>query len=218
MEKEKHVVFGISPFNTKFNEEYIFNMLDWGFENFSRVDMIHPHEEAKYLLMGCGNNEVKSKKKSRKEFSRVRKIVNKYLHDKRKNLNYGQIMKFADFYNSNHYNRLYESVKNEYESFSDFREICVSQTEKAILNRKKSLEDISSHDDECIHVATKYILREIPFIVAPAEVLSSNCHVYISYYSNWSIADYLYKQGRKIKPSQRTSLIIKDHSYMKVLS
>lgn len=38
---EKHIVFGISPFNTKFSKEYIFNMLDWGFLNFNYVDILH---------------------------------------------------------------------------------------------------------------------------------------------------------------------------------
>lgn len=74
------VLFGVSPFNSKFNESYIIKMLDWGFDNFEYVDVIHPHEEAKYLLLGCGDNEIKAKKKSRKEFSRISKLIESYLH------------------------------------------------------------------------------------------------------------------------------------------
>lgn len=74
---ETHVLFGVSPFNSKFNPEYINKMLDWGFKDFDCVDVIHPHEEAKYLLIRGGDSETKAKKKSRKEFVRISNVIDK---------------------------------------------------------------------------------------------------------------------------------------------
>lgn len=102
--KNQHVLFGISPFNSKFNEVYLGKMLDWGFNNYTCVDILHPHEEAKYLLMGCGDDLTKSKKKSRKEFYRIERVVDQYLSNNRCSLSSKKILKFTDFYDDVSYN------------------------------------------------------------------------------------------------------------------
>lgn len=72
--KEQQVLFGISPFNSRFSEVYLEKMLNWGFDNYDKVDILHPHEEAKYLLMGCGDNENKAKKSLEKNFTGQKKL------------------------------------------------------------------------------------------------------------------------------------------------
>lgn len=213
---EKHIIFGISPFNTKFSKEYIFNMLDWGFLNFNYVDILHPYEEAKYLIMACGNNEVKARKKTRKEYNRIKKTVDEYMMLTDRKLSYGDIIKFSNFYHSSLYNNLYAMVKNEYNLCQDFREICITQTEKAIIKRRKATGSEYFFDKNHIEIAVEYIMREIPFLINSGEILSSNCHIYISYYSQWSVADYIYKNSKNMKPSKKTRLITKDHSRMEI--
>lgn len=213
---KEHVLFGISPFNTKFSELYINNMLDWGFENFRHVDVIHPHEEAKYLLMGCGNDEVKSKKKSRKEFSSINRIVEDYMKERSCGLCYGQIMKFSDFYDCPVYKDIYDRGVGEFKKYPDFKELCEQQTEKAILSRKAAVGDELRVKQQDMDIAVEYIMREIPFIVSPSELLGTDSTVHISYYAGWSVADYLYKMARDVKASSKSGLMLKDHSYSKV--
>ncbi|MEQ5055977.1 tRNA-dependent cyclodipeptide synthase [Klebsiella michiganensis] len=211
---EQHVVFGVSPFNTKFSSQYIEDMLNWGFENFINVDVLHPHEEARYLLMGCNNNEVKARKKSRKEFVRIERIVDSVLERNGRSLSSGRIMKFSDFYDLACYQDLYESAKKEFNTQAEFQNICLEQSKKTILSRRKATCGEGNLVTTDVHIATEYIFREIPFILSPAELMLSKMNISISYYSGWSVADYIYNKGIYIKPSTRTGLIIKDHSEM----
>lgn len=209
---EKHIVFGVSPFNSKFNEEYVFDMLYWGFIHFNHVDVIHPHEETRYLLMGCGNDDIKSRRKSRKEFGKLSSIITKYTQLKGKRLAYGRAIMFADFYHSEIYLQNYHSAKIAFNSAPDFRQLCMAQTEKALLNRKKATDDDTPPDINSQNIAVEYVLREIPFIVSLAEILSSPCHVSFSYYTRWHIADYFNQYRNLPTSSRRTDFIVKDHA------
>lgn len=41
--QEKQVLFGISPFNTKLNEDYIKTLLALRFNHYEYVDVLHSH-------------------------------------------------------------------------------------------------------------------------------------------------------------------------------
>lgn len=210
--KKEHVLFGISPFNSKFNKVYLEKMLEWGFENYRNVDVLHPHEAARYLLIGCGDESVKANKKSRKEFHRTEQVVNTYLLKSNNLLCAGKILKFSDFYNNVLYKYLSDIIRKSYDDNKVFYQLCMEQSQKAVTQRKRS---IGSHKVTLpyeIEMATQYILEEIPFIIAPSLLFSTNNAVHISYYCNWPIAAYLYKGELSILPFTGTRLIIKDHA------
>lgn len=208
----KHVLFGISPFNSKFNENYIKNMLAWGFYNYDYVDVLHPHEEARYLLMGAGDNEVKARKKSRKEFYRMERSINDYLAMSGCNFFSKKILKFSDFYTDELYKKNIEIIREDFKNNEDFHTLCIDQSYKAIVNRKNAINKASEIKQQDIIVATEYIIREIPFIISPSRLLSSYNSVHISYYCSWPIADYIYAGKLSITPNSGTKIIIKDHS------
>ncbi|EAA9929021.1 tRNA-dependent cyclodipeptide synthase [Salmonella enterica] len=122
--KEQQVLFGISPFNSRFSDVYLENMLDWGFDNYDKVDILHPHEEARYLLMGCGDNENKAKKKSRKEFYRAERIIHNYISKNGCTLSSGKILRFSDFYGNIAYQYFLEKIRKDYSDNSDFYTLC----------------------------------------------------------------------------------------------
>ncbi|MFQ1054454.1 tRNA-dependent cyclodipeptide synthase [Gilliamella apicola] len=210
--KGKHVLFGISPFNSKFDENYIKNMLEWGFHNYEHVDVLHPHEEAKYLLMGSGDNEVKACKKSRKEFYRMERTINDYLAMSCCNFFSKKILKFSDFYSDELYKKNIEIIREDFKKNEDFRALCIAQSYKAIFNRKNAINKASEIRHQDIIIATEYILREIPFILSPSSLLSSLNSVHISYYCSWPIADYIYAGKLSITPNSGTKIVVKDHS------
>ncbi|MBD1227185.1 tRNA-dependent cyclodipeptide synthase [Xenorhabdus griffiniae] len=208
---EGHVIFGVSPFNTKFSNDYVHKMLEWGFNNYNFVDVIHPFEEAKYLLMGCGTEENKARKKSRKEYYRIQRYVESFLKSSGYRLRFGRIIKFEDFYESDEYIKAYNLIKDEYYKFEDFRKICLEQSFKAIKKRKSSVGDYSDIDHNLLDVSVEYILKEVPFIIRADKILLSTSRISISYYDHWNVADYLYNSCRNLKPSKKSSLAIKNH-------
>jgi tRNA-dependent cyclodipeptide synthase len=210
--KGKHVLFGISPFNSKFNENYIKNMLEWGFDNYEHVDVLHPHEEAKYLLIGAGDNEVKARKKSRKEFYRIERAINNYLSMSGHDFFAKRILKFSDFYADELYKKNVEIIKEDFKNNENFHSLCITQSYKAILNRKNAISKTSEIKEQDIIIATEYIIREIPFIISPSLLSSSLTSLHISYYCSWPIADYVYAGKLSISPSSDTKIIVKDHS------
>ncbi|EBB0848799.1 tRNA-dependent cyclodipeptide synthase [Salmonella enterica] len=209
--KEQQVLFGISPFNSRFSEVYLEKMLNWGFDNYDKVDILHPHEEARYLLMGCGDNENKAKKKSRKEFYRAERIIHDYISKTGCTLSSGKILRFSDFYGNIAYQYFLEKVRKDYSDNSDFYTLCTEQSEKAIIKRKISTENKNIINKKDIEIATEYILRELPFLIAPSVLLATDCNVHISYYCTWPVADYLYQDNLSLSPHSYTKIVIKDH-------
>lgn len=210
--KGEHVLFGISPFNSKFNEKYLERMLEWGFDNYNYVDVLHPHEEARYLLMGCGDEESKSKKKSRKEFVRTNRIVNNYLLKTGRNLFSGRVLKFSDFYQNLTYQYILEKIKKDYYKDKMFYSLCSEQSRKAILQRKRSINNHGAIIQREVDIATEYIIRELPFLIEPSVLLSTDKGVHISYYCTWPIADYLYDGKLSLSPHSTTRVVVKDHT------
>lgn len=210
--KGEHVLFGISPFNSKFNEEYLNKMLDWGFRNYTYVDVLHPHEEARYLLMGCGDEENKSRKKSRKEFFRTDRIVSDYLLRTGSNLFSERVLRFYDFYQDPTYQYVLENVRKDYYKDEEFYSLCSEQSRKAILQRKNSVNNYDVTTQKEIDIGTEYIIRELPFLIVPSILLSTDREIHISYYCTWPIADYLYSEKLSLSPHSTTKIVVKDHT------
>lgn len=210
--KEQHVLFGVSPFNSRFSDMYIERMLNWGFDNYDKVDVIHPHEESRYLLIGCGDNENKARKKARKEFNRAERTIYDYLSKNGRLLSSGKILRFSDFYNNIAYQYFLEKVRKDYTEDRNFYDLCVKQSEKAIIKRKISTANNNIINKKDIEIATEYIIRELPFLIAPSVLLATDSNIHISYYCTWPVAEYLYHNNLSLSPHSYTKIVIKDHA------
>lgn len=209
--KQQHVLFGVSPFNSKFTAEYLYKMLDWGFDNYNKVSVVHPCEEARYLLIACGDDETKARKKCRKEFNRVDKIIDSYLAMNNISLASGHILKFSSFYHIPQYQYFLEKCRCDYLNNQEFQSLCNEQSMKVVLQRSKHTQKKPTLDQNGIAIATEYILMELPFLIAPSVILSMDEDIHISYYCEWPVADFLYKGKLSLTAFSRTKLVIKDH-------
>lgn len=209
--KKQHVLFGISPFNSKFNESYINEMLLWGFNNYINVDVLHPYEEARYLLMGCGDDEGKAKKKSRKEYCRVERVIDNYLLTTGSSLFSKKIIKFHDFYNNSTYKSILEKVRRNYHEDEGFHYVCLEQSRKAIMQRKRSVNNHAEITQFDLDIAVEYIIRELPFILSPSLLLSVDNNIHISYYCTWPVLDYLNNKSFHLLSCFNTRVFVRDH-------
>lgn len=83
-----HILLGISPFNSKFSQNYIHQLIDWSSKNFKNVTVLLAGDEAKNLLEALGTPTTKAERKVRKEIRRhfrfseeaLRKMVERLIY------------------------------------------------------------------------------------------------------------------------------------------
>ncbi|UXS44822.1 tRNA-dependent cyclodipeptide synthase [Staphylococcus delphini] len=69
-QKKKHVILGISPFTSKYNEKYIRKIIQWANNNFDEFTILLGGEESKNILECLGYSTTKANRKVRKEINR----------------------------------------------------------------------------------------------------------------------------------------------------
>lgn len=102
-----HILLGISPFNSKFSQNYIHQLIDWSSKNFKNVTVLLAGDEAKNLLEALGTPTTKAERKVRKEIRRHFRFSEEVL---RKNGREIDIYTFSDFKNNKIYNEVYQNV------------------------------------------------------------------------------------------------------------
>lgn len=106
---------------------------------------------------------------------------------------------------------MYEKVNYLFNNDELFCSICKEQSYKAILQRKNATFSKNTIDEDKLNVATNYILRELPFIIAPSTLIKTNDIIHVSYYCTWPIVEYIYSGNILLNPYSKTKIIIKDH-------
>ena len=72
-----HVMIGISPFNSKFSDDYIERLLLWVSGSFSNFDFLLPGLEASFLLEATGKTPTSVARKTRHELNRNMKSIHR---------------------------------------------------------------------------------------------------------------------------------------------
>ena len=78
-ERRRHVLVGISPFNSRFSEDYIYRLIGWAKAQFKSVSVLLAGHEAANLLEALGTPRGKAERKVRKEVSRNRRFAERAL-------------------------------------------------------------------------------------------------------------------------------------------
>lgn len=79
LKRRRHVLIGISPFNSRFSEDYIHRLIGWAVREFQHVSVLLAGKEAANLLEALGTPNGKAERKVRKEVSRNRRFAEKAL-------------------------------------------------------------------------------------------------------------------------------------------
>ena len=94
--KEKHVILGISPFTSKYNESYIRKIIQWANSNFDDFSILLAGEESKNLLECLGYSSSKANQKVRKEIKRQIRFCEDEIIKCNKTIT-NRIHRFSDF-------------------------------------------------------------------------------------------------------------------------
>lgn len=200
-----HILLGISPFNSKFSQDYIHQLIDWSSENFENVSILLAGDEAKNLLEAIGTPTTKAKRKVRKEVRRHFRFSEEALKKNNKDIN---IHTFSDFKDNLIYNDVYQTAKYYFENDRNFRDSCIAMSHDALYSRANSsnMENIEITDTMLLH-AVKYVLAELPLFLSGASILGYKESV-LAYHRPWELGEQIKNSDFPIKMSNNQGYII----------
>lgn len=191
--RREHLLIGISPFNSRFSTDYVSSLLAWAIAGFHRVDVLLPDEEsASLLLLASGVPQTKALRKARKELRRHHRALRHILAAWGDATSHTRIIEFSDYFHDERYLELRSAAQNAFENCPAFRDACLRMSSQ-VLDRRTRTTDAPCRmldADAGVHLASSYVLTEMPFYLCSAELLGTDCSV-LAYHRPWPIGSAL---------------------------
>ncbi|MFP7175508.1 tRNA-dependent cyclodipeptide synthase [Priestia filamentosa] len=206
--RRKHLLIGISPFNSRFSEEYIYRLIEWGTQEFKDVSVLLAGNEAANLLEALGTPRIKAERKVRKEVNRNRRFAERALAANGGNPE--SICTFSDFDTQPIYSEMRREIENAFLNQPNFRNACLEMSHAAILGRASGTNmDISSISDEMLNTAVQYVLAELPFFIGAPDILGIEETV-LAYHKPWKLGEQIKAEQFSIKMQKNQGYIVVD--------
>lgn len=186
-QKKEHVLLGISPFNSYFSEENIFNLIKWASDNFSRFHVFIPDTLPMYTFLALGYTKEKSIKKAKRQAAYLKNKVNRVF----KKMGYSDEfalhllidMAFLER------NPIYINLKNLcyrlYEKNVIFRDQCNLSTEWVLKGHHAHMDSLDPQ------LAVHYILHEMPLFCDTPSILDTSSSIFV-YHQIPKLLNFLY--------------------------
>ncbi|MHD0398665.1 tRNA-dependent cyclodipeptide synthase [Staphylococcus simulans] len=204
--RKKAITLGISPFTSKYNKNYISNIIDWACANFSQVFILLAGKEAKNLLECLGMSTIKAERKVNKEIRRQKRFCIEALS--KNNYATNTIFTFSDFKNSEYYEKYSEKILKCYESDLMFQKLCKEMSKQAMISKAKSLSlPLDMITEKNLEYASKYVLAELPFFLNSNPIFKMEENI-LAYHRDWPLGNYINKNIFPLKISQNQGYII----------
>jgi tRNA-dependent cyclodipeptide synthase len=205
----EHVLLGVSPFNTKFTESYVTQLIRWADETFDSFTIALPGaREAALMLEAAGTPAGKAARKTRHELNRNTRLIQAALksagvpHDER------TVVRVSDFSDIPAYRAMVEAAETTYRDNSDFRAACQEMSALVVRGRQRATtgeQDALTTDQ--IELAAKYIFAEIPLFLNTPALLSRRSSL-LAYHRPWPIGDLLFSGTLPIRVDDRQGYLV----------
>ncbi|MED1714232.1 tRNA-dependent cyclodipeptide synthase [Bacillus paralicheniformis] len=202
LKRRRHVLIGISPFNSRFSEDYIHRLIGWAVREFQHVSVLLAGKEAANLLEALGTPNGKAERKVRKEVSRNRRFAEKALESHGGNPE--AIHTFSDFTNQTVYQRLRMEVEDAFFDQPHFRKACLEMSHAAILGRARGIRmDVQEVSAAMLELAVEYVIAELPFFIAAPDILGVE-ETLLAYHRPWKLGEQISRHefAVKMRPNQ----------------
>ncbi|WP_457982675.1 tRNA-dependent cyclodipeptide synthase [Bacillus paralicheniformis] len=202
LKRRRHVLIGISPFNSRFSEDYIHRLISWAVREFQHVSVLLAGKEAANLLEALGTPNGKAERKVRKEVSRNRRFAEKALEAHGGNPE--AIHTFSDFANQTAYQRLRMEVEDAFFDQPHFRKACLEMSHAAILGRARGIRmDVQEVSAAMLELAVEYVIAELPFFIAAPDILGVE-ETLLAYHRPWKLGEQISRHefAVKMRPNQ----------------
>lgn len=189
--KKEHALIGISPFNGYFKVETMSKLFNWALLTFDKVDIIIPDKISFYSLLGFGYSEKTALERSIKEDKKIEKRVFEAMNNLEIDLKKkSSILYLSELSKTSTYLEVYQACMNRYESDFNFKNLCLSFTEKYLLHSSLRKEEGNLKIEEAI----KYLISEMPFFLNTPYILGVKSSL-IVYHSSIGFSHFFQKEG-----------------------
>lgn len=197
--RHRHLLIGISAFNSRFSDAYVAKLVGWASRTADAFDVLLSGDEAAYLLEATGTPPGRARAKARKAVGRNRRSVEDALRELGPNAGGAQIFTFADFAADASYRELKDEVTGLFQSDQCFHDACTEMSRQAISSRlrtvRSSTAEVSADQAE---PAARYVLAELPFFLAAPDILGVDESLLV-YHRPWELGDRIFAGEFPIK-------------------
>ncbi|AWM19356.1 tRNA-dependent cyclodipeptide synthase [Bacillus inaquosorum] len=201
-ERRRHVLVGISPFNSRFSEDYIYRLIGWATAEFKSVSVLLAGHEAANLLEALGTPRGKAERKVRKEVSRNRRFAERALAAHGGDLK--AIHTFSDFTENKAYQLMRQEVEHAFFEQPHFRHACLDMSREAMIGRARGIglmmEEVS---EDMLNLAVEYVIAELPFFIGAPDILEVE-ETLLAYHRPWKLGEKIsnHEFSIRMRPNQ----------------
>ncbi|PZD95675.1 tRNA-dependent cyclodipeptide synthase [Paenibacillus sambharensis] len=214
LQRRKHILVGISPFNSRFSEAYIYKLIGWAVRSFDAVSVLLAGREAANLLEALGTPRGKADAKVRKEVSRNRRFAQRALSEH--GAEPQAIHTFSDFGEQAAYRSLREEVEALFHDQPAFRNACLSMSHTALLGRARGVNQVlEAVHEEMLELAVQYVLAELPLFLGGADILGIE-ETLLAYHQPWKLGELIAGGAfpLQMRPNQGYLLVSEPHQVL----
>lgn len=166
----------VSPFNSYFSSEKIFQICEWVNNYYEDFAIFFPDKISKYNLDAIGYDESKIHQKVNKQDNHTRNRINKALemfYEKYPNKAKIPIYTISILKENNLYQSMYQNYLTMFYNNKDFRTSCQEMVQSYINNnfRKISTEINEFINSTATYIASQYLLFELPAMINMADII-----------------------------------------------
>jgi cyclo(L-tyrosyl-L-tyrosyl) synthase len=206
LEKRRHVLIGVSPFNSYFSESRLRQLAAWGRENFEAMHLFIPDFPTTYTLLALGYSSKEATWKARRQ---ARYVINKA----------GRALEAVGFARENaadivltwekvaanaRYQALLKEAGDVYESDAVFRKDC---QDAAWWVLEKRVQTATARTDVNLELAAKYLLSEMPLFVDAPGILGRESSLF-AYHQCPALLERLYGGHYRLRPSDEQGFVL----------
>lgn len=205
-QRKRHVILGISPFTSKYNELYIRKVIQWANLNFDDFSILLAGEESKNLLECLGYSTSKANQKVRKEIKRQIRFCEDVILKCNKTIT-NRIHRFSDFRQHISYIEMYENIVNQFYTDSNFKNSCLKMSFQAIKSKAKNLNTSIEMTHESLEYAAQYVLAELPFFLNANPIINTQ-ETLMAYHAPWELGTSIINDKFNLKMNEKQGYII----------
>jgi cyclo(L-tyrosyl-L-tyrosyl) synthase len=206
LEKRRHVLIGVSPFNSYFSEATLQELAAWGRENFEAMHLFIPDFPTTYTLLALGYSSKDANWKARRQ---ARYVINKTQRAleaagfSRENAA-DNVLTWEKVAANARYQALLKEASEVYESDPAFRKDC---QDVAWWVLEKRVGTATARTDVNLELAAKYLLSEMPLLVDTPGILEKESSLF-AYHQCPALLDRLYRGQYCLRPSDDQGFVL----------
>lgn len=165
-EQRQHVVFGVSPGNSYFNVARLTDLLGWLCAEFARVDVVIPDSALEHTYLALGYDPHRAAKKARAETNVLRNRVVRAWESNGGPRAGDRVNRMSELRSNDVYRDWHAECERILTKDDILWEACAEVSRDVLAARGHR----GPYETERIERAMRYLLAELPFFVASADI------------------------------------------------